>query len=115
MGDNPWDGWIPGVLSETQIKTLCERNHIINVRSDLEPDASSLDLHLSGEGYRMAEGSVKPFGNNYLTQIKEMKLVSPLSKEKDGTWILKPKSTYVFRIAERFGTFVGANFHGQTE
>ena len=113
MSDHPWDDWIPGVLSESQLKTLCTKGYIKNAGQNVEPDRSSLDLHLTDEGYRMVRGSVKPFGSRYLSTIENMKLVKQLKAEGDGTYVLQPKQTYLFRIAEQFGSFDRANFHGQ--
>ena len=31
MGAKPWEGWIPGVLSDGQLRELCEAGHIEEV------------------------------------------------------------------------------------
>ena len=60
----PWTGWIPGVLSKSQIKELWESGLIVGEGSpDKALDQSAVDLTLSGEAFKMAKGSVKPPGS----------------------------------------------------
>jgi hypothetical protein len=73
--NEPWRDWIPGALSKNQLRGLCGDNYIENAErwddDDKGPiDYSALDLTLTSEGYRMIEGSVKPFGDRYESQIK---------------------------------------------
>lgn len=71
LGQDPWKDWIPGVLSEKQVLTLCEEQAIRNaVKRSV--DASALDLHLSEKAYRMKSGSMKPVkGVRYHTVLRE--------------------------------------------
>lgn len=56
---------IPGVLSRGQLQILCRSRWIEGVRDSLGIDRSAIDLTISGEGYEMIQGSVKPFGQTY--------------------------------------------------
>lgn len=97
----PWKRWIPGALSGNQLRELWGPGYI-RARTRRKPsfDASSLDLHLTGEGYRLTQGSVKPYGGRYLTQITNAGLTEPLALGDDGAFLLQPRSTYLFRLDE---------------
>lgn len=119
MGNVAWDSWVPGVLNPEQMKTLCRLNHIDvgnnAVHLDSIIDNSSIDLHLTGDAYRVTEGSVKPFGDNYLRRIREEGLVDSVEPDVNGSGIftLRPSQTYVFKLRERLRCLCGANFYGQ--
>ncbi len=102
MTKTPWKEWIPGVLSKNQVEQLCKESYISNY-SDSGPqiDYSSIDLHLSNEGYGMIEGAIKPSGPRYNHILnKNMKLARKLSKDENGYFLLKSKETYIFKIKE---------------
>jgi len=117
--NEPWKDWIPGVLSKNQVKQLCKDGYITNVgnyEDDKEGpiDYSALDLTLTSEGYRMAEGSVKPFGDRYEHFIKQQNLAEKLTADSDGAYKLKRTNTYLFKVKERIGLGnKGARIYGQ--
>jgi hypothetical protein len=47
----PWSDWIPGVLSKRQVLELCHQGYLIQTGSEPSVDHSSIDLHLSDEGF----------------------------------------------------------------
>jgi hypothetical protein len=70
------EDWIPGVLSQCQVSHLATEDYLQNVKADAI-GYSSVDLHLAEDGYCLPEGSVKPFGERYLHQLKKQGLVTP--------------------------------------
>lgn len=113
----PWKRWIPGALSRDQLRELWGPGYI-GARTRRKPsfDASSLDLHLTGDGYRLTQGSVKPYGGRYLTQITNAGLAEPLALGDDGAFLLEPRSTYLFRLDEEIHStddLSKARMHGQ--
>jgi dCTP deaminase len=93
------EDWLPGVLSANQVNHLAAEGYLQHVRSDAIGH-SAVDLHLSGEGYCLPEGSVKPFGERYLPQLRNQKLVRPLTPE-NGIFTLERQKTYLFPLRER--------------
>ncbi len=113
---NPWDKWIPGVLSRAQVKSLFDSGLITGEDfSDKALDNSSVDLSLSDEAFAMTLGSVKPSGNKpYSWFIENKGLAKRLDKSKGGTYILEPLKTYVFKLRERLRRALGeAGIYGQ--
>lgn len=113
---NPWDEWIPGVLSRSQAKSLFDCGLITGEGfSDKALDNSSVDLSLSDEAFTMTLGSVKPSGNKpYSWFIENKGLAERLPKSEDGTYVLKPLNTYVFKLRERLRRALGeAGIYGQ--
>lgn len=93
------EDWLPGVLSGRQVSHLAKEDYLQNV----EPEAvsySSVDLHLADDGYCLPVGSVKPFGERYLHQLKQQGLVSALIPE-NGIFTLDRQKTYLFPVRER--------------
>lgn len=114
MPRDPWEEWVPGVLSKVQMKRLCEDGYLDGVEApERAIDQSAVDLHLSDEGFRLVCGAVKPFGGRYLTQIRTAGLVEELAPEPDGTFILKRKTTYLFRAKERLKDLDESSIYGQ--
>lgn len=101
--DEPWKQWIPGILNSDQINQLCNVGLIIGEGSLRKAiGESSIDLSLSDIAYKMTEGSVKPSNlKSYEWLIREKKLVEKLTKDNDGTFTLKSKETYIFKLRER--------------
>src|SRR5258707_1094984 len=63
--DGPWKEWIPGVLNDVQLTSLCEKGLITGTSLESLKGAiglSSIDLSLTDEGYELIEGAVKPVG-----------------------------------------------------
>ena len=111
---NIWDRWLPGVLSRRQLIDLCQKGYVRNTteKDRKKIDHSSIDLHISNEAYELLDGSVKPFGDRYLHQIKDEGLAVPIRPDEDGTFTLHPKRTFLFRIRESLEVFDGS-FWGQ--
>ena len=118
MSGLPWTNWIPGVLSKEQTTRLVERGYIEGVGDpDEDIDHSSIDLHITDEGYELTDGSVKPSGKPYFDELQSKKLIRRLkNKKSEKTYTLKPKTTYLFKIRERLGSvtpLADANIYGQ--
>ncbi|MCX5644294.1 MAG: 2'-deoxycytidine 5'-triphosphate deaminase [Phycisphaerae bacterium] len=114
----PWKSWIPGVLSNEQLKDLCREGYIENVEGWEDDkkgpiDYSALDLTLTDEGYRMTTGSVKPFGDRFAPQIKTQGLVEQLCCDGDGAYVLKATQTYLFKLKEKLIFKESARLYGQ--
>ncbi len=111
----PWDDWIPGVLSKKQMTALVREEYIKGASLDAI-DYSSIDLHLSEEAYELTHGSVKPFGEDrYLHKVKSAGLVESLKREANGTFVLDPMRTYLFKTQESLyaGALKESPIHGQ--
>jgi dCTP deaminase len=73
---------------------------------------SSFDLTLTDEAYKLTEGSVKPFGDNYLHQLKQQSLVEKLVPEEE-IFYLKAKSSYLFKLRESIPLLSLSQIYGQ--
>jgi dCTP deaminase len=107
----PWEYWVPGALSKNQVKSL-HRLGLIRLRGKgaLEIGACSVDLSLSGQGFRMRDGSVKPSTKYSYDRV----LKDRLPQAKDGSFELRRKRTYVFKLREQLNPRIGfAGIHGQ--
>lgn len=115
--NEPWKDWIPGVLSKEQVKKLCDVKHIKNVENpDKVIDHSSIDLTLSGEGYKMVNGSIKPGGFEYRTAILENpKYANEFKPNGDGIFELEKGHTYLFCLKEKLDGLElrQSSIHGQ--
>ncbi len=113
MSAKPWQEWIPGVLSDEQVGRLKPEGYIQNSSGKI--DFSSFDLTLGGDVYEMLLGSVKPFGKSFEHFVNtETKFVKPLEWEGDGTLVLTPKKTYLFKLKEKLGIGLRrSNIYGQ--
>lgn len=112
---NPWDGWIPGVLNKSQVEELCKQGFITGVDPSWKAiDLSSIDLSLSDTAFEMKEGSVKPSGQfDYDHLLQDGRLADKLLLGNDGAYLLKNKMTYVFKLQERLSRLVESSIHGQ--
>ena len=110
----PWKDWIPGALNDSQLGQLISTGSIENA-AGCKTDYSSFDLTLDDEGYEMLQGSVKPQGMGYEHFLKaKTAYARPLKFEGDGTLLLNPKKTYVFKLKERLSRALsGSSIHGQ--
>jgi dCTP deaminase len=109
----PWRDWIPGVLSKPQVEVLCDEGYLTNTEEGRSIAYSSMDLHLSEEGYALEGGSLKPSGRGYLHFIKKNKLAKQLTSNGGEHW-LAPRRTYLFRVRERLSsTLADGGIHGQ--
>ena len=105
MSDSPLKGWLPGVLSDTQVAALRDSGWIEGLTHNSEIGPSAVDLTLSDEAYVMTSGSVKPFGQSYAHFVlTNQKLAQPLKPGADGVFTLHKQQTFVFRLKEELGT-----------
>jgi dCTP deaminase len=100
-----WDDWLPGVLSKRQVQQLIEHDFIRNTSSDPEDFGySSLDLHIDDEAYELS-ACVKPFGRAFRRHLLKQKLAKKFQPEADGSYLLKCRHIYLFKIMERIPDF----------
>lgn len=112
MPARPWDSWIPGVLSKSQVSDLVRGGYIVS-KVDPSIDHSSIDLHLDNEAYMLTSGSVKPTGNKYLHMLTSNGLAEQFHPNSEGIFTLSPKCTYVFRISERLQDILDSKLFGR--
>jgi dCTP deaminase len=98
---SPWTDWIPGVLSKSQVQRLIDENYVTNVGSPKQLDYSSIDVRVSDEAFELTGGCVKPFRRDFLSELKKIGLVQPLSPQPGGEYLLRSRKSYLFRIEER--------------
>jgi dCTP deaminase len=104
MSASPIHGWVPGVLSNAQLAMLCEAGWIQGLSDKKQIDYSSFDLTLSNEGYEMVKGSIKPCGKSFEHfLVTEKSLIRRIVPEAEGTFVLKAKTTYIFRLQQQLG------------
>lgn len=108
-----WDTWVPGVLNRSQMQLMSDKGFITGVIDPSSIDESSIDLHLSGDGYELVEGSVKPFGGRFIHELTQTGLAQRLPTPENGEFVLHPKRTYLFRIRERLEELNGSSIWGQ--
>jgi dCTP deaminase len=97
----PWDDWIPGVLSKKQVKVLAKRRYIRNASTDdRDFDYSSFDLRIAPEAYKL-KACVKAFGRDFAGRLLDLKLSEPLYRERDDTYLLERRKSYLFRVMEQ--------------
>src|SRR5262249_47943430 len=100
-------------LSAAQVTQLCEQGYLTKTEDQRKIDGSSMDLHLTEEGYELEGGSIKPSGRGYLHFIEKNKLARRL-EPKDGACLLEKRHTYLFKIKERLSNeLANAGIHGQ--
>jgi dCTP deaminase len=110
--NEPWSDWIPGVLGKEQMRKLAEDGFLDStIISDDTSDESSFDLHLTEEAYIFKHGAVKPSKARYSRFIKQ--LGEPLSKDDNNTFVLKPKTTYLFKLKEKLVALSQSGIYGQ--
>lgn len=107
--------WLPGALSKKQIKQLIDEVYINGVTDfNTSADYSSIDLHISDEGYRMKHGSIKPFSGAYSTLLRNPDIAEKLDPDPDGCFKLEPSKCYVFKLKEVLnGNLANTNIYGQ--
>lgn len=107
----PWRDWIPGVLNKDQMRELAGEGLITMTPSaSIEAllDESSLDLTLSDQAFQMVHGSVKPNSlYPYSSFLDDTDLAESLAPDKDGSFHLRAKQTYIFRLRERLQKKLG--------
>jgi len=116
MSVSPLRGWLPGVLSGSQVQKLCDVGWIENFKDEKLFDASAVDLTLSGEGFRMRRGSIKPFGQSYdHFVLSNCNVAERITPDGNGAFRLKAKETVVFRLQQELGSELRAteSLYGQ--
>jgi dCTP deaminase len=109
-----WDKWVPGVLSKIQLLKLAEPGGFLKNASDRTSfDHSAVDLHLSGEAYRLTRGSVKPFGRDFVHRAEGEGLLEKLEANDRGEFVLQDHKTYLFRLKESIEGKGGGVIWGQ--
>jgi dCTP deaminase len=97
----PWDDWIPGVLNKKQVSELVKRKYIRNASTNPgDFDYSSFDLRIGREAYRL-KACVKAFDRDFAGRLLDLKLSEPLAAERDGTFLLQRRKSYLFKIMEQ--------------
>jgi dCTP deaminase len=100
-----WDDWLPGVLSRRQVQELVDHEFIRNASTNPKDfDHSSFDLRIDDEAYEL-NACVKPFGRAFRRHLLKQKLAKRLPPQTDGTYILKSRHSYLFKIMERIPDF----------
>jgi dCTP deaminase len=108
-----FDGWIPGVLSNSQLDEIC-RVGFLERSVPQNAKGSAVDLTLSNDGYKMIQGSIKPFGKSFEHHIvSDTSLAEKLKPESDGTYILNARQTYLFRLEQKLGPDCRASQNGK--
>jgi|SRR5580700_2978158 dCTP deaminase len=92
MSANPWDKWLPGVLSDQQAQSLLQQQ-LITLGSSDKISAASVDLSVSDKAFKMPQGSIKPSKANPYNHV----LTEPLPL-RDGYFDLEKRHTYVFQL-----------------
>jgi len=109
--------WVPGVLNKEQLRQLLG-DYLRGMETDDFDkfcDASSIDLRISAEGYRMIQGSIKPCGKPFKRSFLENASFSErLNPQADGSFHLDRNQCYIFRLKENFNAKIyGSHIHGQ--
>jgi dCTP deaminase len=107
--------WIPGVLSKSQTNKLIDESCIGDVSDDPKSrDYSSIDLHITEQGYKMLHGSLKPSeDHSYFKYLNDPNIAEKL--EPDSEYFYLQKNTcYVFVLQEKIFPKLGnKNIYGQ--
>jgi dCTP deaminase len=112
VNKGPWDGWLPGVLTKSQVRELVRGGFIRGASTasgDL--DYSSIDLRIAGEAYELT-ACVKPFGRDFLGALRQQKLATPVAAQADDSYVLTRRHSYLFRLMERIPEFNGTPIYG---
>jgi len=108
----PWNEWIPGVLSNKQLKELCKKGFISDV-SDDSKNEPSIDLTISTTAYEMTSGSLKPKKGRYIELCQENSLAKKIKVPDNGIFILKRRNTYLFKLKERLKELNRSPIYGE--
>jgi len=109
MSGNPWDNWLPGVLSDEQARSL-RQHELITLGSSDKISAASIDLSVSDKAFKMRQGSIKPSKAYPYSDV----LTEPLPLSRDGYFDLQKKHTYVFQLCGKLNPKISeASIHGQ--
>jgi deoxycytidine triphosphate deaminase len=96
-----WNDWVPGVLSNRQVRELIKESHLLYIDPESEDvDLSAINLKLSKQAWQMTRGAVKPFGADYEYFLNRSGYAKSIGFE--GRIELEPRTTYVFRLQLEF-------------
>jgi dCTP deaminase len=107
----PWDDWLPGVLSKKQVQELIDGRFIRDSSDAADLDYSSIDLRIADEAYEL-RACVKPFGRNFVGELLRQNLAERLRTQADGSYLLKRRHSYLFKIAQRIPEFNDTPIYG---
>ena len=117
MGSKPWKRgrWIPGVLNQQQMWELCKEGYIRNItaKSSEDLDASSLDLHIADEAFRL-DASIKPsrINGKCFGQLLD-EYGKRLPPKRDGKYDLDKGHIHIFKLKESLAGLVrSGEIHG---
>jgi dCTP deaminase len=102
MKKHCWRNWVPGVLSDEQIRELVAEDCLLYLdpeSGDLDPSAIDLRLQ-AGKAWKMKKGAVKPFGSNYDLFLQNSEYAEEI--RLDGPLNLETRTTYVFKLKLEF-------------
>lgn len=105
-----WSDWIPGVLSDDQLRSLSAQGHVTGTS---EFAASAIDLHVASTCFHLTRGPVKPFGEGFLSELQKGGFVKIHPPQSDGTWLLEPRQSYLFELRERLEGLREKHIFGQ--
>jgi dCTP deaminase len=119
--NDPWaqQKWLPGVLNQDQMQSIIDCK-LFNVpypkNARQEMGTSGIDLHISNEGYKLVNGTIKPSSKkSYKKLLSDRDFVEKLTLNKEGYYELLSSESYLFKIKEYFeaSALVRSNIHAQ--
>lgn len=96
---DPWNDWVPGVLSKSQVRQLIDAGFLRGVA--VGDDESSFDLTLSAEAFRLVRGPIKPKGATYLNSLQGKGFLEILKPEAENRYLLRKAESYLFRLEQQ--------------
>jgi hypothetical protein len=104
--NDPWaqQKWLPGVLNQDQMQSIIDCK-LFNVpypkNARQEMGTSGIDLHISNEGYKLVNGTIKPSSKkSYKKLLSDRDFVEKLTLNKEGYYELLSSESYLFKIKE---------------
>src|SRR5437773_6157260 len=104
MKKNCWRNWVPGVLSNRQVRELIAEGCLIHLdpdSGDLDPSAINLRLQ-AGKAWKMKMGAIKPFGAKFEDFLQTSDYAEEIQLE--GPLELATRTTYVFKLQLEFSS-----------
>jgi len=96
-----WNSWVPGVLSNNQVRQLIEKKYLHYIKSDSDDiDLSAINLSLGNQAWQMVKGAVKPFGADYEYFLKSSGYANEIEFKESIE--LQTGTTYVFKLQLEF-------------
>jgi dCTP deaminase len=102
MKRNCWRNWVPGVLSNNQVRELISEECLMHLGPDSgDLDPSAIDLRMQeGKAWKMTMGAIKPFGGNFEDFLQNSGYAEEIRLE--GPLELATRTTYVFKLKLEF-------------